>query len=581
MRGLQKFVVSVAILAVLLYPILWYVQANRFEREVEGQLAQLSARQTPGFEFQYAGVKKGGFPFKIITYIKNPHFKWSDPQTNLVQKALEIKIDGDLSLGTNIWGSLHTMAVSGLTDVHLPSEKVEGVESQPAAHFIIEGKSSLDIEAKGLHNQNALGKTVLLTDLTPEEWWKLFEKGHINLHHWNIIGVSPEGNRQILGELAKAKISLKKSAAPKDSQNIDLSIDAKGLLMHAKDDDLEQLKPMDLVMQIVHNIRAKSGKTDFVFEGSIRIPQVEVLKTLLEQPVGILDVDNYNFSISKMVWNNQVENFKGNFHFDKLSLPKGGENYKMDVDYSSTISEKYYDLFMQELDALSKSYANFTPKDKEQKALKDVLTTHLAEVKAVVPKWQNFGTMRFFAHTAWNASPNEGQGEASKLEIKKSGFTSDRYSVTLEGGGRATPPGYADYAGHFTIEVKKYKELVTHLIDYWNRWTKVINPLLAHYPAKGSRLAVLSPELTHKVVTYLQEISNDPQSEKANLLITVENKTADGPTNVGTLTEDQFSARSWKLFAELQQALEPQASTPAKAQALPEEDAQNAAAGSQ
>ena len=216
----------------------------------------------------------------------------------------------------------------------------------------------------------------------------------------------------------------------------------------------------------------------------------------------------------------------------------------LSLDSVNDYTKEYVSAMIDAIRAVSKEAQNFRPSNQDQENFKNILTQHVDEVTALVPRMDEFGTVKFNHEVKidFDKKKFETDVNLSKLE-----FTSALYGVHLTGGLKA---GEENYSGSFTLDLSKYTDLVRDIISYYNRVILVLNRM-----QPGQNYPLIPDHAGQDVIEYVRAISNAPEKDSKDVSITA--SYLDGKTKVGTLSLPDFLKKTEELRVILLKEFEP------------------------
>ena len=217
----------------------------------------------------------------------------------------------------------------------------------------------------------------------------------------------------------------------------------------------------------------------------------------------------------------------------------------------------YTDLYYSELiklidDTGVRVVYELKPENETLKKIKTLFQDHVADIKALVPKLQDFGTFMWHVKGSFDLNRNTRDFQAA---LSPWDFTTNLFGIlfnfNLKHAGQNTTC-QAD------VDLIKYKTLFHDLVSYFNRAATIFNLLKKD---TSQTLNMISTETEANIIQYFTSISDQPEkgSDDVKITFTYDN----GNMKVGTLDFATFSAKSAQLAAEIQQEVQP---APAAAQ---------------
>lgn len=531
MKSLTSKILLFLVVALGIYTAVWYTKAHELEKNLHAQIEKAAQDKTHGYQFQYESIERSGYPFDINLALKNPRIK-------VFGSSAEIRLNGQIIDKFTPLGGLKSIEYNGKTHLVIPAE--EGKEEQ---QFLLEGEIMVESESGSLLPDSVLHQLSRVEDPLNEIWSHLnLANGKVVLNNLKLTDLNE--NKTAL-ELDHATIRFAHKDVSEKNQTVFLNAIVKGLnsyptlsylYFHVGD-----LDTSTKLTQTFHEaLYSKMGKTDLNFDMDLDIPSNKQWQEIVENTTGYFLVNPVPTSKVMLKGSSSGDNF-GPSKFDLNLVTNENEAhdvyFSLKVNSESSPTKAYVDALTYAVQETGKAAAEMKAANNDEEKLQELFTKHREDVLAIVPKMNEFGTIKF-AHNIdikTNKETFHTNVKLPKLELMSAPY-----------GGRIHGEAQGDtnnFTATFTFDLIKYKPMIQDLMAYYNRLTKVINVFESD---EKSKLKEVSPQLVEKVLTYIREISNKPTSNSTDVEITT--TTVENNTQVGTLTLDEFLHLSNELL---------------------------------
>lgn len=355
-----------------------------------------------------------------------------------------------------------------------------------------------------------------------------------------------EGKLAPISQADSLQIFLKKTVPAYDRQMFDLDFSLKGLEQLAQLSNSKLQTKEDFYEQLASMLYKKEGKVNYSFALKLDLPSNHILSELADSPLKLLKdpVPYFSFALQNLSAQDNFSNSTGNFN---VSIGEEANNtVKLQVvsDSSWKYSPGLYDALLSLLDAVNREAASL-PFEGQDKALQELITNRIDEVKGLVPHFQDFGTIKHKLNSSLAVNKRSLVGAISLQDLE---LVCDLYGVRVKG--EATNKEGA-VAANSMIELLKYRQLLDDMVGYYNRAYKVANILKSE---DEPLLYPLSQATLDKIVSFLNQIST-PSADKSDLAITIAYR--DGETKVGEMSASEFKALLSTLWNEILKEVAP------------------------
>lgn len=297
----------------------------------------------------------------------------------------------------------------------------------------------------------------------------------------------------------------------------------------------------DLFEQVIR--KQKGEKTNCSVDLKIELPSMEVFQKMTKAPLTLLFNTFPTFSINLKKLNFSSP-YGSSEHSGYFTISEDSSK-QISIAFANDLKIKYTDVYytktMETVDDLAKAVtADLQPTNEDLTRVKSLFQTHLSDLKALIPKLQQVGTMSWTGKGSLDINKTNFNFTGNLTDF---GFKDDLYGLFLNVDAKRNGKETFCKVG---IECINYRALLQDLISYFNRFIVVSN-LLGEQNAQ--KLQPVSQETMQKVLASLALISDEPQSSSPDLKITFSYD--NGKMRVGTLDFESFKV----YFNDLMNAL--------------------------
>jgi len=538
MKSLTSKVLVFLVIAIGIYTAVWYTKARELESSLHTQIEKAAQDKAHGYLFQYESLERSGYPFDIILTLKNPKIK-------ILASSAEIKLDGKIIDKFNPLGGLKSIEYMGKTSVTIPLG--EGKEEK---EFLLEGQIKVESESGSLLPSSIISHLATLANPLEQIWSHLnLTDGQVEL---NILKLTDVKANKVALDLNHATIHFAHKEISETNQTVLLNLVVKGFdayptLSYLYAQDANQNETTKLSEKFYEAFYSKMGKTNFNFVMDLNIPSNKQWQEIVNNAASYFLINHVPTSKITLKASSMGDNFgDSKFDFDFASSQNDAKEASLTLKANSETSptKTYVDSLVYAVQEVAKAASNMKTENPADEKLKELFTKHSEDVEAIVPKMNEFGTIKFSHNldTKINKENLRTKVKLSKFEL-----------LTALYGGRLHGEAEGDintFSATFTLELIKYKPLIQDMIAYYNRLTRVIN---VFQKDEKSKLKEVSPQLVEKTLTYLREISNKPTSDSNDVEITM--TSTPSSTRIGTLTFDSFTQKSMELMTAFEKEL--------------------------
>ncbi len=541
---LQKIFFLLILIVLGAYTIFWYKKSSDLENHFKTQIDQLAHNDKNSYLLQYDSIERGGFPFNFTLALVNPTITEIQSPEKANTKGAEIKINGKIIDHFTLSEELKSVEYQGKANIYIPSQNEE-----QSSNFLVEGNMLLENESGSLIPVTALKNLVTLDQIIGNLWEHLnLDDSQMKISNLKISDIqrnSPVVNidsfdiyftRQLKDE-ANRKIHLKSNVKGWDIYQLNSYI-------HSK------VKPSSLLDKLYQEfllaLNSKEGKIGLDFDLDLDIPNDEELYKISQRHISAYLTHPFpEFSIA----------FDGSFNAAALenSKVKGRlaikqeehkeESISLNVDGSNSYTTAYVEALHYALEKVSEEAALLEPTNENEKIIKELLVNHRAELIGLIPQINEFGTIQEILDLNIKLKKSE---LYTNIQLANFAFLSKLYGVQLHG---ETEGRIGSAAGSITLDLLQYEPLIHDLTAYINKVIRVLN--LIDY-----NLNEISAALEKQILSYIQEISNEPQTNTKDIHITA-GYLKDG-VKVGTLSLDEFMQKSSAMWNEIEKEVMPE-----------------------
>lgn len=543
MNKFTKIILPILVVLGLGYSGYWYFKSDEVEKKVRSDIESLASDRSHGFRFQYDKIEKSGFPTDVKIVVKNPQFKFLNPE-NESAKPAELNIDGSMNYVYDLAGNLKSSEIKGKTHLIVPDDK-EG----RGFNVLVEGNLDFDLETSKLLSYEFLNQLAKGTVDFDRLWREQkFENRYIKVDNIRVLNAD---DNQLLLSIGHGALKLDRKEESEEHQKLFASINIKDL--QYGNFTIPRIKEGEIAFEEIPNIlhetlMAKSGKTNYDFELVIDLPNGAILQEFMDNP-GLFALANRIPQVGI-----HLKKFDNDNSFGKSSASgyiRANEDDQKNVKIETYfVSDYKYTPVLQEalsaaVDALKQNASQIQAETEEQKKFVDALVNHTDDVKALIPQFDRLGKMELNKEGVLDF--NKGSFRTN-VTLKRLEFLSDLYSAKLNGD--LFSQGASNYTGEFHLNLIKYAALVKDIAGYYNRVIVFLNDMQG--PNSFNQISESNIE---RIITYLRNISNEPKSDSRDLTITSSYK--DGEAKIGTLSLQEFAQKSTELGNNLSQELAP------------------------
>jgi hypothetical protein len=534
MDKIVKGAIALIAVAFLGYSGYWFYQANEIEKELSSHVEKLTGENLNGFRFENAGVEKGGFPTDIKVSIKNPKFVNTN---NEAQNTVDV--DGTLSFGFDMAGNLTYQELKGNSQINIPGDD----QNQSDNNLIISGEATLINDGEGPHYKKFLNEFFNPDSPDTQEFWKKFltQGGQLKIKDFTVQNASDPKN---VVTVKNGDITYTRKISDDQQQNIKLYVKLNDVDVKLAQIPINQVNYQnigDIVNQKVYD-KMGTSQVEFEFEG--QIPSWEKIQQIIDNPTLLLgsDLRPVNLNIKNFSASNNFGKYNG--HLLLSAKEDSNRNFYItgDTEFKTDYSKDYYGALVSIANSLKQDLTSLQPSDDEQQELKKIFVDHSDELKGLIPKFDDIGSVTFTKDGNLTINRND---FSYKLDLKKLDLIARQYGIQI----RSNLQGQgANTNGTINFSIANADKLVTDTSNYLNRVFKFINSITPE-----NHLGEITPALQGKIIAYLRKISDDPQSNSKDVNITValENSTP----KIGKLSYQDFLSASGALYVELNNAI--------------------------
>jgi hypothetical protein len=559
---MKRILFAIFVLFIVIYSFWWYTEAQKFKQNALTYLQKWQQNEE-GRTFAYEEVSVNGYPFLFKLNFKNPQWQWQANHT-YVPFSLHLTHVGQLTLSETLAGSSQWLKGEGTT-------KLTGQSS--------EINQTMDIEMTGPFE--------LAWALDKEEKRKIFEIPipikEFNLQSKNVIWTFKDQEEQFALTFDSLSVLLDWNQSTNLDDTIHFKIDSPNYhfihqIAHSSDkfEKIVKQEMEQLMGTLFKPHRSPQSHNQFALKGDLQLLKHQQKPTWLKQLFGskghLSDLlPTFSLNLQDVSWSNQFEKHEeivklsSYFEEDKYHvLLQNQGSALMSADYPKLINEVF------DLERVS----SLKVKTSAGQMVKNLFINHGERIKSLVPKLHEVGPIRHDIDVHLVFSPmNEASHQVElNTTIHHFDLTTDQYGVKnhskLNGIWDAedfpweADLGLSDYntwlailsrfqsfTGTYTLNLVNYNALFADLIPYLNRWIDVTNSI----GQLGTKMPPLNEEIVDPILTFLKNISDQPNEKTKDLEITATYLPA-GQLLVGTLTPDQLVENYQKMAEEIESA---------------------------
>ncbi len=520
MNAAKKWLIAIVVLCIG-YSGLWYFQAYRLQKQIK---KEIDKQVTPdGISYHYDALSLSGFPWNIQLTFSNPVLK-SD--------QYEIHHIGSSINSFSLFGTLKTVQIEGKTEISSP---------QSAYTCTIEGKAMATLSSQTVHPLAFFNE--LLSKKVHDH------KGSYTLTLSPLrVAFLTNGQEEMVLQTSYATFDFEKVLdAARQMIHFKSAIRNIGYQVAAADKENGPVSPETLCQLIFSKLGEKVGKGNFSIDFEASLPDAKRLEEISRLPFRLISqpVPEIRFTLNQLDFSN---NFMSNHTNAQLQINEE-ESRTIIIDslwHSQTnVTALCYDTAQEILDALGKKANYLIPVNQKITDMKKMLTQHLADIKAVIPKLHEFGTIDFAKEQTIQFNKETMNG---KISLSQFALLTSLYGIRLHGALEYRQ----EFSGKLTCELVRYAPMIHDAVGYVNRLVTLLNHFL---PEKEQPYRLISPEITDHILGYIRTICDAPASASDDVTVTIDYQ---GSTSkIGTLSMAQFQEATNKLITEIQNSMHP------------------------
>lgn len=515
--------ILVAILAI--YSGLWFYGSKQAKEYTDNKWNELVRKaDEKGYILTKKGSTLSGFPLGYKLEIDSPSIR----SKNNADHTFASHLDGILKIKSNLFGNRYTIGSQGDQHFYVPQENEQ-------KHYILSGDLSLafDLPPKSfLEGINHPFKNLMEESKNAEAAKLVHNDSVLKIKNLKLVNADlPTLN---IFEIEKGYLESDFSDRGED-QRITIEGDFKGfdMLFGGADSytpsENRSLQDIAVMMSI-----PKAGKSDISFSFDFNGPLDQLSKINTETsfadgiPPFTATLDNLKISNDFGTSTNQ-----GKFFAKKRD--SDGQKFHFNFKSIAEVSEKQEARFRDQWEA----FLNNLPIC-DGKFDSDVCIS----AKNIVPNWNKQGQLVYHVDLDYDLKNAKDPVSGSALVVKNFDIYTDLYGVKSHGD--IILKDQAPPKATYLIELPNYQNLIE---DSFNYITGVRGLLHVIVP-ESRNLPVLDEQQIENTVAFLRSISDEPNSGKKNLSITIE--VSGDKITVGKLNAMEFALKLNQFIQQFQ-----------------------------
>jgi len=542
---MKKSLLAVLTIGAISYSCLWFYSAGKAEKNVLKQWEEAASfADKHGYTLTYKTIFSEGFPTAYIVKIQDPLLTLKESAKADNQSLNELSLDGTLHFGSNLLGSKFWIGHKGTAKLNL-----KGGKRSPSndVHLTTTGEENTEIQIlqqDGLHNLIDPFNKFVSEYLSDEALESHFLIKNIHFTGKDVKVVNDDLPTLNLLEFASLDANIAIERINQAITSIDIDSFAKGIDFLIGDANSYIPGPDRSLQDIALYMSIPKSKHDLEVKVKLTAPFEKFEEIKDEDP--LVSIPNFDFDLvklkvsgdfathdvtSKAVFES-LENNGRKFHFDMRSQLSSNQTQSENLI-------KQWDNFLQNFPICQEETKDVDPKHGEVCLL----------IRSLVPDMHKFGNIVYNLDLDFETQNIQNPSENSKLLINKFDVVSDLYGFTSKGTFNIQFPQNLQVL--YSVDLLNYKELLKDFFAFAKKLEKLAPYLNPELP----KLNFLNAKTLEIVTTFLESISDEPNSLKENITITLK---VDEPASftIGTVPIQDFIQKWQQMNAALNAEIE-------------------------
>lgn len=542
---MKKSLLALLTIGAIAYSCLWLYSAGKAEKNVLKHWEEaVSLAEKQGYALTYKNIFSEGFPAAYVVKIQDPLLTLKDPVKAENQPLKELSLDGTIHFGSNLLGSKFWVGHGGTAKI-----KLNGVNSTPSneTHLTISGEDNTEIQIlqqDGLYNVLDPFNKFEGDYLSKENSEPNFLIKNIHFTGKDVKVVNDAIPTLNIFEFASLDTTISFERVNQAITGVDIESLAKGIDLLIGDASSYIPGPDRSLQDIALFMSIPKSKHDVELKAKLKAP-FEKFEEISDQDL-LASVPNFDFDVVKLKLSSDfaTQDLTSKAVFERTE----GNGRKLHFDMKSQTSSnkaqsenliKQWDNFLQNFPICQEETKTPDPKHGELCLL----------IRSLIPDMHKFGNIVYNLDLDFDTQNIQNPMENSQLAINKFDFVSDLYGFTSKGTFNIELP--QDWKVRYSIDLLNYKEFLSDFFAFGKKIEKLAPKLNPELP----QLNFLNEKSLASVTTFLEAISDEPNSTKENLTITLK---VDGPSSftVGTVSIGDFIQKWQQMNAEINLEIE-------------------------
>jgi hypothetical protein len=538
-----KIAIFLFLIAFGAYSIFWFKQSSELENLFKKQIDSLTRNENNHYSLKYDSIESGGYPFNFSLALINPTITEIPIDIMDSSKGAEIKINGKIIDHFTLSGDFKSVEYTGKANITIPSQ-----DEEPNSSFLVDGNMLLESKNGSLIPVDAL-KSLVSVDQILNNFWEYLNLDDSSVHLSNLKILDMQKNLPIVN-FDKFDMHFNQKQIDQLNQTILFEANMKGF-------DISEFISYGFSLQDASGfleklyrefmlaLNSKRGKTGFDLNLTLNVPNNEEISKILKRNIATyITLPLPEFSIS-LDWSTNTGAFGGSTVKSNFAIKHEDskeETIALKLDGSTANTQAYVDALVYALDKMSQTAALLEPENENEKKIIDLLVNHRSNVMEIIPKTNECGTFQELIDM--NIKLNRNKLD-SKIKIDNFALLCKLYGIQLHG---EVDGSIRSTTGAMTLDVLNYETFIRDLTAY-------INKLIPIFNLVDFQVNKIPVTLEERVLKYLREISNEPQTSSKDIHITA--AYLDGEGKVGTLNVQEFVEKSKEVIGEIEDGLKP------------------------